>query len=61
MIANFGAAAVLPTLAQLGYIGSSFLVPNLQAFLTGTVDSAQAAMDTAQEEAVQFLQDEGIM
>lgn len=61
MIANFAAAAELPTLAQLGYIGGSFLGPNLQAYLTGAVDSAQAAMDTAQEEAAQFLQDEGIM
>ena len=61
MIANFGAAAILPTLAQLGYVGGNILVPNLQAFLTGVVDSAQAAMDTAQEEAVQFLQDEGVM
>ena len=61
MIANFGAAAKLPTLAQVGYLGSSILRPNLEAFLTGAVDSAQAAMDAAQEEAVRFLQDEGVM
>ena len=61
MIANFGAAAILPTLAQLGYIANNMLVPNLQAFLTGAEESAQAAMDAAQADAVQFLQDEGIM
>ena len=61
MIANFSAAAVLPTLSQLGYVGGNILSPNLEAFLTGAVDSAQAAMDAAQAEAVQFLQDEGVM
>ena len=61
MIANFGAAAILPTLAQLGYIANNMLVPNLQAFLTGAEESAQAAMDAAQADAVQFLEDEGIM
>ena len=61
MIANFGAAAALPTLSQLGYVGGNILGPNLEAFLTGVVDSAQTALDAAQEEAVQFLQDEGVM
>ncbi len=61
MIANFSAAAVLPTLSQLGYVGGNILSPNVEAFLTGAVDSAQAAMDAAQAEAVQFLQDEGVM
>ena len=61
MIENFGAAAVLPTLAQFSYLVGNMHRPYLEAYLTGAEESAQAAMDAAQADAEQFLQDEGIM
>lgn len=61
MLANFEGLAPANPLPQIGFLNSDILGPNLQAFFTGEVETAQEALDKAQEEATRYLQDEGVL
>jgi hypothetical protein len=61
MLANFGGLAPSNPLPQYGFFSGDILKPLIQGYLTGTIGSAQEALEQAQIEVTQYLQDEGVI